>query len=289
VLTWFLPEAGGTNKNIGSSSTTAERKKMMCLHTNCQIYLPIFSIAYAMAVLCPDHRWWYYFVVRLQFDDRGEPLASKPNPLTSKGPAAERILKAAKTLFAGSGFANTSTMSIARMAQTSESQLIKHFGSKEGLLEAIFEDGWNHIAKAFGTLEYIPAPSSKLQALVGLILSKLEEDEQLKQLFLLEGRRIRKEGRMVLMTKGFLGLVNTADRLLKEMRDLGQLRSDLSIEGMRSALIGMLEGLLRDRMLAGRIPYSASYTAEDIRKLFLHVLHSFSDTPEYPSSHAKSL
>src|SRR5579859_1861543 len=133
-------------------------------------------------------------------------MASAPNPLTNKGPAAERILKAAKMLFAGSGFENTSTISIALMAQTSESQIIKHFGSKEGLLEAIFEDGWNHIAQAFGALEYIPAPSSKLQALVGLILSKLEEDEQLKQLFLLEGRRIRKEGHMVLMTKGFLGL-----------------------------------------------------------------------------------
>jgi AcrR family transcriptional regulator len=214
-------------------------------------------------------------------------MASVPNPLTSKGPAAERILKAAKALFAGSGFENTSTISIARMAQTSESQLIKHFGSKEGLLEAIFEEGWNHIAQAFGTLEYIPAPSSKLQALVGLILSKLEEDEQLKQLFLLEGRRIRKEGHMVLMTKGFLGLVNTADRLLKEMRDLGQLRSDLNIEGMRSALIGMMEGLLRDRMLSGRIPYASSYTAEDIRKLFLHVLHSFAATPDYLSNHAK--
>jgi AcrR family transcriptional regulator len=173
------------------------------------------------------------------------------------------------------------------MAQTSESQIIKHFGSKEGLLEAIFEDGWNHIAQAFGTLEYIPAPSAKLQALVGLIVSKLEEDEQLKQLFLLEGRRIRKEGHMVLMTKGFLGLVNTADRLLREMRDLGQLRSDLHLEGIRSALIGMLEGLLRDRMLAGRIPYSASYTAEDIRKLFLHVLHSFSASQDQFSSHAK--
>ena len=214
-------------------------------------------------------------------------MASVPNPLTNKGPAAERILKAAKMLFAESGFENTSTISIARMAQTSESQLIKHFGSKEGLLEAIFEEGWNHIAQAFGALEYIPAPSSKLQALVGLILSKLEEDEQLKQLFLLEGRRIRKEGHMVLMTKGFLGLVNTADRLLREMRDLGQLRSDLHIEGMRSALIGMMEGLLRDRMLSGRIPYSSSYTAEDIRKLFLHVLHSFSATPEYLSNRAK--
>src|SRR6478752_10331751 len=156
---------------------------------------------------------------------------------------------------------------------------------KEGLLEAIFEDGWRHISEAFGTLEYIPAPSSKLQALVGLIVAKLEEDEQLKQLFLLEGRRIRKEGHMVLMTQGFLGLVNTADRLLREMRDLGQLRSDLHIEGIRSALIGMMEGLLRDRMLSGRIPYSSSYTAEDIRKLFLHVLHSFAANPDYLSNH----
>ena len=214
-------------------------------------------------------------------------MAATSNPLHPKGSAAERILKAAKTLFAESGFENTSTISIARMAQTSESQLIKHFGNKEGLLEAIFEEGWNHIAQTFGSLEYIPAPSSKLQALVGLILAKLEEDEQLKQLFLLEGRRIRKEGHMVLMTQGFLGLVNTADRLLREMRDLGQLRSDLHIEGIRSALIGMLEGLLRDKMLAGRIPYSASYDSEDIRKLFLSVLNSFSAAPEQRPGHAK--
>src|SRR6267142_1376901 len=199
-------------------------------------------------------------------------------------PTAERVLIAAKALFAQNGFENTTTASLARMARTSESQIVKHFGSKEGLLEEIFEDGWRHIAHSFAAIEYLPSPSSKLQALVGSVLSKLEEDEQLKQLFLLEGRRIRKEGHMVLLTKGYLELINTADRLLKEMRDLGQLRSDLNIEGMRSALIGMMEGLLRDRMLAGRIPYSASYTAEDIRKLFLHVLHSFSATPEYLSN-----
>jgi AcrR family transcriptional regulator len=206
----------------------------------------------------------------------------------SKPGAAERILNAAKTLFAESGFENTSTMSIARLAQTSESQIVKHFGTKEGLLEAIFEDGWKHIGQAFGAIEYLPSPSSKLQGLVGLILTKLEEDAQLKQLFLFEGRRIRREGRMVLMTQGFLQLVRTADRLLKEMRDLGQLRSDLHLEGIRSALIGMLEGLLRDKMLASRIPYSASFNAEDIRKLFLHVLNSFSTVPEQPEiSHSK--
>jgi AcrR family transcriptional regulator len=209
-----------------------------------------------------------------------EPMVSMPHPVNLKASASDRILHAAKTLFAQAGFENTSTISIARLAQTSESQIIKHFGNKEGLLEAIFEEGWKHIGEAFGALEYVPSPSSKLQALAGLILAKLEEDEQLKLLFLLEGRRIRKEGRMVLMTRGFVDLVKNVDRLLKEMRELGQLNADLNIEAMRSALIGMLEGLLRDRMLATRTPYSASYSAEDIRNIFLHVLNSFSAVVE---------
>ena len=58
--------------------------------------------------------------------------------MNPKSPGAERILHAAKILFAVSGFENTSTISIARQSQTSESQIIKHFGTTEGLLEAIF-------------------------------------------------------------------------------------------------------------------------------------------------------
>lgn len=49
----------------------------------------------------------------------------------------------------------------------------------------------------------------------------------------------------------------------------------------------MMEGLLRDKMLAGRIPYSASFNAEDILKLFLHVLNWSPSTPEQLASHAK--
>lgn len=196
-----------------------------------------------------------------------------------KTSAHYRILCAAKARFAVHGYENTSTMSIAKAAQTSESQIIKHFGSKEGLLEAIFEDGWRHITEACIAIEYLPSPSSKLQALVGFILAKLEEDDPLKQLFLLEGRRIRKEGRTILMTQGFLELVKTIDELLMEMRNQGQLRSDLNVESVRSALIGMMEGLLRDKMLATRSNYPALFDSEDIRKLFLHVLQSFSAPP----------
>ena len=196
-----------------------------------------------------------------------------PSPLVSP---RDRILQAGKEFFASDGYENTSTAAIARAAQTSESQIIKHFGSKEGLLEAIFEDGWTRIADAFGAIEYLPSPSAKLQALAGLILAKLEEDGQLQQLFLLEGRRIRKEGHMVLMTKGYLNLIGTIDRLLTEMRSAGQLRPELHVEGVRSAIVGMMEGLLRDRILSARAGYPASFDSDDIRKLFLHVLQSFS-------------
>lgn len=201
-------------------------------------------------------------------NDRGTPVR--------KTSTRDRILLAGKEFFAIHGYENTSTAAIARSAQTSESQIIKHFGSKGGLLQAIFEDGWRRIAEAFAAIEYLSSPSAKLQALAGLILTKLEEDDQLKQIFLLEGRRIRKEGHLVLMTKGYLNLIATIDGLLAEMNSAGQLRPELHLEGIRSVIVGMMEGLLRDKILATRVGYPASFGSDDIRKLFLHVLQSFS-------------
>ena len=51
----------------------------------------------------------------------------------------DRILMAARRLFALNGYENTSTVAIAREAGTSESQLMKHFGSKRGLLAVILD------------------------------------------------------------------------------------------------------------------------------------------------------
>jgi len=56
----------------------------------------------------------------------------------------DRILMSAKRLFARNGYENTSTVAIAREPD-SESQLMKHFGSKQGLLAAIFDRGWASI------------------------------------------------------------------------------------------------------------------------------------------------
>ena len=62
-------------------------------------------------------------------------MALKRTPDNSRA----RLLAAGKSLFARLGYEFTSTATIARDAGTSESQLIRYFGSKAGLLETIFE------------------------------------------------------------------------------------------------------------------------------------------------------
>src|SRR5437016_9992624 len=102
-------------------------------------------------------------------------MSSLPKP----GPAPsshERILTAAKQLFARRGYENTSTVAIARQAGTSESQLMKHFGSKEGLLEAIFDRGWQDLSQGIQRVQTLRAPAAKLRALLDLVIHGLSSD-----------------------------------------------------------------------------------------------------------------
>jgi AcrR family transcriptional regulator len=190
------------------------------------------------------------------------------------GSSHDRILSAAKKLFASRGYESTSTVAIARLAGTSESQLMKHFGSKEGLLEAIFEQGWERMAYALRGIHELPTPADKLLGLLDFVLAALERDPETKQLMLLEGRRVRKEGRMVLLTHGYQEFVKTIDSLLLEMRVAGQIRSDANLQAIRSALMGLMEGMMRDQLLARRTGYPADYSVEEIRSLFANVVRA---------------
>jgi AcrR family transcriptional regulator len=188
------------------------------------------------------------------------------------GTSHDRILQAAKQLFASRGYEKTSTVGIARLAGTSESQLMKHFGSKEGLLEAVFDDGWTTLAAHVKELEAATSPRDKLRMLLDIMLAGMERDPDLKLLVLLEGRRIRKEGQMVLITQGFLQFVGVLDGILEQMRAANQLRPDINIDAARSALMGMFEGLLRDQMLADKSGFPSRYTAADLRQIFNVIL-----------------
>lgn len=204
--------------------------------------------------------------------------AMQPSPEPSPAPVVsshDRILQAAKQLFASKGYENTSTVAIARAAGTSESQLIKHFGSKEGLLEAIFDQGWQKMSYVLRSVHDLTSPSEKLRALLDMVLTSLDRDAELKQLMLLEGRRIRKEGHMIMLTGGYLALVKVVDSVLAEMKASGELLPGMHLEAVRSAIMGMMEGLMRDQILAVRVNYPAGYRSAELRKIFDVVLGSF--------------
>jgi len=188
----------------------------------------------------------------------------------------DRILQSGRELFAEDGYENTTTSAIARKAGTSESQLIKHFGSKEGLLEAIYDEAWRRMALGLRHVqETHSSPLDRLRALTELMIGALERDKEISTLMLLEGRRIRKHGHKVLLTRGFQQVLGVIDGVLRELSEAGLLRRDLHPEAVRSALIGAFEGLLRDQLLAERADYPAHYDGTELRAAFKTVLECF--------------
>jgi AcrR family transcriptional regulator len=183
-------------------------------------------------------------------------------------PSRERLLLSGRKLFSENGYESTSTASIARMAGTSESQLIKHFGGKAGLLDQIFASGWTTLGAWLRERlpDSMPA-SEKLKAIPRLMFEALSHDPELRELLLLEGRRIRKEGKTSTLTDGFKGLSEMIGGTLEEMRAAGHLRAEMNVHAVSAALIGLTEGALRDQLLTERAGRPAEFTMANVGAL----------------------
>ena len=59
------------------------------------------------------------------------------------------------------------------------------------------------------------------------------------------------------------------------MRDRRQIRSDVNLQAVRAAFIGMTEGLLRDQVMAKRSGFIANYNFDDVRKVLEVMVPAF--------------
>ena len=193
----------------------------------------------------------------------------------------ERLLLAAKHLFARNGYENTSTVAIARDAGTSESQLMKHFGSKQGLLSAILDRGWAAIIQRVQALDH-RNHGERLFSMLDAIMVEMEHDQELKDLMTLEAHRVRKDGRDVIVSRGYRQFAELLDNVLSEMRRNGEIRAELNLEAVRSALIGMTESLLRDQVVALRSGLRVGFNFDDVRELLRAVLTTLASKPISP-------
>lgn len=179
-----------------------------------------------------------------------------------------RILITARTLFASLGYDNTSTALIARTAGTSESQLMKHFGGKAGLLESIFTEGWDQInTQLESCFESAADLNGKLVCIPDVVFGVLDRDVELKTLVLLEGHRMRQAAATSGTQSGYGRFIDAIDQAITQAKDNGEVRVSTSARCMRSAVVGIVESGVRQQVLANRSNFPAAFTTEQYTHL----------------------
>jgi AcrR family transcriptional regulator len=178
-----------------------------------------------------------------------------------------RLLTAGKWLFAKHGYEQTSTVSIAREAGTSESQLMRYFGGKSGLLDAIFNESWTSLNEVIR--RHVAESQHGREAVLGILSTVVEafgRDHDIAFLFLFEGRRVR--GDEVILSKGFLEFYELLHQLVGRGQSDGSFRGDVSEIVLASAMLGCAEGMIRDRMIAERLKRPNVFDDESVRRTF---------------------
>ncbi|MEO9474874.1 MAG: TetR/AcrR family transcriptional regulator [Cyclobacteriaceae bacterium] len=88
----------------------------------------------------------------------------------------EKILKAALELFADRGFASTSTSKVAQKAGVSEGLIFKHFTNKDGLLNAILQQGHEKIEGLFKELNSLDDPKDVIKRVIEIPFTISDEE-----------------------------------------------------------------------------------------------------------------
>jgi len=186
-----------------------------------------------------------------------------------------RLLSAGKALFARNGFEGTSTSAVAKEAGTSESQLVRYFGSKAGLLDAIFDEAWKPMnARVHDMLADASSGRIAVNGVLAAVLAALDEDDELATLFLFEGRRIRGES-AVRLSAGFVEFNDVVQRLIRRGQKDRSFSSAFDATALSAALMGAAEGMVRERLLARRGGNTRPFSEKQLQKIFAAMLDGF--------------
>jgi AcrR family transcriptional regulator len=187
-----------------------------------------------------------------------------------------RLLEAARALFAQMGFEGTSTAAIARAAGTSESQLVRGFGSKSGLLEAIFDEGWRGLnVRVQDVITDATDGRDAIVRVLSTMLAALERDPDLATVMLLEGRRIRGGSHEVSVSRGFRTFIDLIQRLIRRGQKDGSFAAAFDAGALASALTGAVEGMVREGVIARRSGRARPFSDRQVLRIFEALLESF--------------
>lgn len=90
----------------------------------------------------------------------------------------EKIISAALELFAQEGFRSTSTSKVAKLAGVSEGLIFRHFDNKDGLLDAIMQQGEEKAKALFAEIVFEEDPREVLRKFIGIAVRMMQDREE---------------------------------------------------------------------------------------------------------------
>ena len=181
----------------------------------------------------------------------------------------QRLLAAGRTLFAQHGYEQASTAAIAREAGTSESQLVRYFKSKAGLLDAVFNDCWLPLNREIQSR--VVAATNVREALTSVlecIIEAFSKDHDTAYILLFEGRRVRGSSSEIALSNGFRDFDNLLRVLIARGKRDGSFAPNLNDNALAAAILGLAESMVRERIIAERTRAKNPFTDAEIRTVF---------------------
>jgi AcrR family transcriptional regulator len=187
----------------------------------------------------------------------------------STATSRQRLVSAARTLFAQHGFEQTPTAAIAREAGTSESQLIRYFKSKAGLLEAVFNECWAPMTEEIQ--QRVMRAANAREALTSVLAAVIEvfsKDHDSAYLLLFEGRRVRGSSSEIVLSTGFKKFEQLLGVLIERGKRDKTFAPTLNDQALAAALLGLAEAMIRERIIAERTGAPNPFTDAEINQVF---------------------
>jgi AcrR family transcriptional regulator len=153
-----------------------------------------------------------------------------------------RILRAAITVFARSGYHGSRVSDVAKEAGVAYGLVYHYFGSKEDLLETIFRRTWTNMLEAVEEVERSGVGArEQIAGVAKLVLGAWETDPDLVRVLVREVARSPQLGREV---DEIAHAFDALERIVRGGQERGELRGDVEPRLAAWILYGALEEIL---------------------------------------------
>jgi len=175
-----------------------------------------------------------------------------------------RILVVAKHQFARFGYEGVSLDDVAHGADLPVDELRLHFEGKHALFMTILEESWESVNLRLEDI-VLNALSTRdaMLSLLALMMNVVQNDEDTARLLLSDGCHPDPDSGALAFSAGYRRFQRACTALVQHGQRFGGIKESYHPQVVATMLVGLLEGLIRDRLFAEQetsfTPYTGSH------------------------------